>query len=248
MSTNEELKTVKEKIRKLLSLGMSNSFNEAQVAMGKATKLMQEWALSIDDIELGSSDIIHEAIDTGSKKRGDLDRILVNLAKLYSCKIWIDPPNKFEKNKPNVILHVMGYDTDVEMFKHFYRVIGKVFHTSLERFKQTTEYENLTRFQHGKIVRTQFRSGFVNRVNTMICQFIEENGVVKTKTGTSIVLLKSAKIEDHFQESMGLKLRKPAYSQRARLGGANTAGSDAANKIRFDRPVENSTSTLLIGN
>ena len=245
---NEELKTVKDKIRKLLALGMSNSLNEANVAMSKAMQLMSEWALSIDDIELAESDIVHIKIDTGSKNRGELDGCLMNLAKLYSCKIWTETPYKWAKVKNNVLLNVIGYDTDVELFKHFHKVIGKVYEASFNKYKTTNEYKLLVTKYHGKVIRSQYRTGFVVKLHNMIEEFIKTNGVVKTKSGTSIVLLKSAKVDEFFQESLKIKLSKAAYSPKYRSGFANTAGSEAAGIVSFDKPIQGSNKPLMIGN
>lgn len=242
---NDELKTVKGKIAKLIALGTSeNTLSEAGAAMAKAQKLMEEWSLSIDDIELGDDDIVHEVIDTGRRQRPDLSGILSSLSKFMCVKLWVSTPSKYYKADTYKI-NLLGYETDIELFKYFWSILNTTVDSEYRKYRKSPERP---RGVHGKRLRTSFVYGFTSSVNETLWDLVEENEHFVTKSGTELVPLKSGKIEDYFAEEFGLRLRKTGSGRRITTSHGISAGNTAGSSVSFSRPVGGSSGgTKLIG-
>lgn len=244
---SNELNTVKKKIAKLMALGQNNaSLSEANVALTKASSLMEEWGLTLDDIQLGQEDITYKVIDTGGKQRPVTNFMLVNLAEFLGVKVWVSSANRYDRNS-TFRINVLGYETDVEMFEFFNKVLEATFEGEWDRYKETAEYANANRMYHGKSIRTSFLRGFCNEVNEKLETLIEEGQSFKTKSGTALVPLKMGKIEEHFAEEFGIRLRKRSGSTQSRTNSGYGAGKAAGGRVSFNKPVNGGGGMKMIG-
>lgn len=246
---SKELESVKNKVAKLMALGTKNtSLEEANVALQRAGKLMEEWGLSINDIELGDTSIIHKEIDTGRRKSPETSGLYVLLAKFVNVKMWVCKANKYDKSSTYRI-NIIGYQQDVDMFVFFNRMLENAIEYSFERYKTSFEYKQAKRTAHGKAIRGSFNRGFVYTVNKTLEDLIEAQEDMTTSSGTALVPLKMGNIENFFEENFNIRLRKGYNSYRSNSHSANgySAGSSAGSGIRFNTPVNNGGSVKLIG-
>jgi len=234
---NNEVKAVKAKISKLIALGKGGAnSNESKMALQRAGELMEEFALTIEDIDLNGEDLIHAVIRSDNKKRPPMHDNLVYLAAFTSVKVWIstaskyDPESRFETN-------IIGYENDVEMFKFFYHTIERAWLNEWTTYRTTKEFRDQNRTYHGKSISNSFKVGFMRGIGDKLIDLIKDVKQTKTKSGTALVPLKMAKIDEFFNAEMGFKLNKRYISTRNRVGEASANGNAAANNFNFNTPV-----------
>lgn len=237
-----ERDAVKKKIKNLLDRGTrTTSQAEAATAMKFAMKLMEEWSLTVEDVELADADIVKIEIGTGKKTRHELDRCAVALADFCSTKVWVSTKyNGF--NKQEGVIHVLGYQEDVDLFEYFWNVISNVFNAEFAAYKKTDEYALATSYAHGRIVRADFRNGFVRSVNDTLNNLSAEREQHTTKNGTALVPLKMANIDDYATEVLHLRLRKSVRSYSGGSGFGSRAGANAGARVNFNGGISGSTS------
>jgi hypothetical protein len=241
-----EKNAVKKKIAKLLALGNGNANREeAKVALEMAGRLMEEWALEITDIELGEQDIVHHVIETDKRQSPDHAGCLVALAQFASVKVWNTRPGTWNK-RAKYKLNVLGYEEDVALFEHFYYMLEATLHREYKAYKQTEEYANINAYTHGRRIWASFNDGFNSAVHWKLLDLFYEKSKVKTKTGTALVPLKEANIEDFFEKEMGIKLVHRKSAPKSTNWDASTAGAQAGHKTNFNNPVKGGGSKTLL--
>lgn len=241
---SNEREKVASKVQKLMALGTSCNQKEAELALARAGKLMEEWGLTISDIELNDQKIVHEIIDTGSLKKPALGGLPSALGEWLGVKIWIGLPNRRWKITAKV--NILGYSEDVEMFKFFWEMLNNTFEREWRNFQQTPEYRNAQAIEgHGRKVRTSFQSGFVNTLYWKLSEMADDARQFKTSTGTELIPLKMANVEEFFENEMGLTLTR-GRAGRARAGAGYANGASAGSRVGFNTPVSGGSETKLI--
>ena len=237
---NDELQSVKNKVRKLLALGSgNNSTAEAKVAMERAGQLMDQWALSIEDVELDDEKIIHKCIDTGRKNKPEFNP-LTPLADFCNVKLWVTPPARRRRvgTFGNYAINIIGYETDIQIFEYFWNMIVNTLEAEYERFKQTAEGKSYLAEYHGRQVRASFRNGFVSEVNNKLDDLSADAMETQvTKSGTALVPLKNGKVEAYFDEHFDFKLTSTRSYNRSGGTGASYAGRKAGQNVSFSKGV-----------
>lgn len=246
---SNEISSVKSKIAKLLALGTNNtSGNEAKVAMAKAQNLLEEWALTIDDIDLGGDEIIYEVIDTGRKSKPELSGVLMKLAEFANVKLWVSKKYNVETRNSNYTINFIGYETDIDIFKYFWSMLNTSFEFDYAAYKNTSDFADANSRYHGRAVRKSFVNGFTRGVNDILEDLIEQNETVVTSNGTALVPLKNGKVEEFFKDNMGFKLTKSKSYSRNQTNVGYGAGNSAGSSVRFNSGVGRSgTSQKMIG-
>lgn len=241
--TNEK-SVVAKKIAKLLSLSESQNLSEAASAMQKAGTLMEEWGLSLDDIEMGQEEVVYKQIDAGSKRAGVTQYMNVRLAEFLGVKFWNSPSRRSGRNH---LFCVIGFEADVAMFEFFQNMLTRVFESEWAAFKTTNEYGDAKyRGVHGKSIRATFLHNFTHAVNDTLMELVEQGESFKTKSGTSLVVVKDAKNEAYFEEHMNFKLVSRTSYRSSRTQAGSGAGTKAGSKVRFQKPVNGNGTTLAI--
>ena len=235
---NTELESVKKKIAKLLALGNgAANQNESQIALQRAGDLMKNFALSISDIELGDEKIVKKVINAKTRSRPTVYANLMSLAEFTSVKLWITRPTKWEKNGV-FQTHVLGYESDIMMFEFFYEFLENAFANEWANYKTTARYKEQNKWHHGRAIRSSFLLGFSQAINETLRTLISDVSTATTKTGTELVPLKNANVEDFFQNVFNIRLRTTRTKSANNVGGSYSSGSAAGAKVRFNRPVK----------
>lgn len=238
---NNEKQKVTQKIAKLLALGNTNSNqSESMVAMQKAGDLMREWGLSISDIELKDEKIVHRVIDAEGRQRPNCYHSLMALAEFTNVKLWISRPHKWEKR--NFQTNIVGYEQDIELFVHFYNMIENAYKMEYSAYKETDEYAQENEHHHGRVIMASFRTGFFYAISSKLYELARENRNVKTVSGTELVPLKMANVEEYFEEEFNMRLTKSGRTKAsANSYSGYASGNRSGNNMNFNSPVGNSS-------
>lgn len=241
------LDKVRVKIEALLKKTEANgaSEHEAQFAMLKAQQLMEEHGISLEDLSHGvkQSDFIRRKFSDG-KKLSILDRyVAASIARYTDTKVWNDLEFAGYKNGRTVNgkrrinttsnLTFYGFAVDVELAHYIYKVCDAAMETEWKTFSV-----GLPTGQR-KAARSSFMLGMAVRLRTRLTDLKQQN-VQKTSDRNQLVVLKNQLVERAAKEELNLGHMKKGYSSSPSVvnGNAYYAGQEAADRVRFNREVE----------
>ena len=93
MSQTAELARVKARIKALTDKTVANGCTEAE-AMSAAEmvgRLLERYALSMDEIEVREARCVQAEVPMGGQRRRPIDACVPAIARFCDCKVWLDP-------------------------------------------------------------------------------------------------------------------------------------------------------------
>ena len=239
---SSELSKVKARILALSLKTVSNGCSEAEAnsAMEKVGELLQVYNLNMSEIEMKDERFVTISISFNGLSKDKMKWVVCAIAAFCDCKVWFDKGSKVRKT--NSAYSFFGMEPDTEMVKYLYSTIEKSMTHELAQYKNTP-YMRAIQGTRGmiKVASTNFITGFCTKVNARLNQIKgERDDALRAakQAGTSLVVIKSQLVEERFREE-GISLRKnytPTYRRQYDFN-AYYAGSDAGEKVNFNRPV-----------
>lgn len=224
------MNSIHEKIAALLQKNQENGASEAEAlqAMKHAQKLASKYGVTLEDIRENteaSTDFFKLHANPNDKNMSILEKLIIgSIAKYTDTKVWID---KTQKNRSRIFF--FGYTVDVELANYILEVCKRASVAEWQKHSQTLS----SGLRHKQ--RKSFMTGMGIRLADRLNEMKSEN--IKQTTGTELVVLKNAMVEQGFKE-MGMKL-KSGGKIRYNMSGSFSAGKNAANKVQFNRTVNN---------
>ncbi len=194
-------------------------------------RLLERYALSMEEIELRESRCVQVEIPLGGKKRRPIDGCVPAIARFCDCKVWL------ARDPAGLGYVFFGFETDTALARYLFTVIDDAIHTELAAFRRRMPHlagTDLRRasesFQHGMAAR------IAERLETM--HGAREQSVSKQRaTGTALIVAKHRLVEEALAESrVRLVSGRPLV---ARLNDAFRDGQRAGDRVNLDRPLDN---------
>lgn len=258
MSQNQELDKIKLRIKALTEKTVDRgcSEHEANAAMDKVGELLQQYGLSMSDIDIREEKFVTREIKTGKRKRV-LNGYTQGLGRLCSVKIWTSryyetvttkTYSAYERRMVTktetvalVNYMVFGHESDCMLFEYLYNTIEAALKTELATFART--YKAGARGDK-KVALNNFSDGFRGRINSR-CNRLKEEIEYSLKharsTGTALILLKDELVEEAYKDAtagMGLRVTKYYHTKKSDYA-AHAAGAIAGEKVNLQRPIDN---------
>jgi hypothetical protein len=241
MNQAAELARVKTRIKALTDKTVANGCTEAE-AMAAAEmvgRLLERYALSMDEIEVREARCVQVEVPIGGKRRRPIDGCIPAIARFCDCKVWLARGGEATDGAemPSVPRYVFfGFETDTALALYLYGVIDRAIGTELVGFKAAKPQlraVGLRRaadsFQHGIAARV------AERLNEM--RDARDASVHTQRTaGTALILAKHRVVEAAFGETDIRLVATKAVGQR-RVIAAYHAGRAAGEHINLNRPV-----------
>lgn len=227
---------------------------EAIAASQLIGKLMDEYNLTMTDVELGSIDCIEDVIATPNKRNNHpIVFCLVDLADFCDVRVWtcrkcmLD--EKLGYHTPKKTYVFFGLPQDVATANYLYHVIFGAMDREVKEFKKTDYYLNLEFKGDKKIASNSFLRGMANRLSTRLVLMKDERNkeIIKT-TGRNLVVVKGSHLETALQQA-GYHIGK-AKRQYHRInydGTASAAGYQAGGRVGLNKGVGSGRSQRLLG-
>ena len=251
MSQSLELTRVKARIKALTEKTVANGCTEAE-AMSAAEmvgRLLERYALSMDEIEIRASRCVQRDVPLGGKRRRPIDGCVPAIARFCDCKVWLAHAGDEHDVASGRTLSgkryvFFGFETDADLATYLFAVIDRAVATETDCFKLTHPRLRAARLRQGT---ASFQHGLVARVAARLDAMHEEReAAVKAQrsTGTALILAKHQVVDDAFRET---KVRLVSMSAiGARLDGrAYHEGWAAGDKVNLSRPVKGEGQDLL---
>ena len=161
-----ELTKVKAKIKalaaKTLTAGCSE--HEAMHAAEMVGRLLDQYNLSMDKVDIREEVCVLREVPTGSKRRRPIDTAVVPIARFCDVKTWHS-----KREDEAAVYCFYGFEPDVAMAVLLFAVVSAAVRVALAAFKKTRAYAVAT---NRWLATSSFQRGLVDRIGDRLEQLI----------------------------------------------------------------------------
>ncbi len=245
MSQATELSRVKGRIKALTEKTVANGCTEAE-AMAAAEmvgRLLERYALSMDEIEIRTARCVQVEVPFGGSKRRPIDGCVPTIARFCDCKVWLtrsprtaEPPEFREPSPPGRYVF-FGFETDTALATYLFAVIDGALATETANFRLLNPRLRGVRLRQESV---SFQHGVVARVSQRLdAMHTARDAAVRAQrsTGTALILAKNRVVDDAFRET-DVRLRRMAAVGPRVITSAFRAGLAAGDRVNLNRPID----------
>lgn len=245
MSQAAELSRVKGRIKALTEKTVANGCTEAEAMAAAAMvgRLLERYALSMDEIEIRTARCVQVEVPLGGRRRRPIDGCVPTIARFCDCKVWLaraTAPNpeqpEFDPTRPTSRYVFFGFETDTALATYLFAVIDRAISTETAAFRQLNPRFRGVRlrqagssFQHGVVARVSERLDAMHRARDATVR-------AQRSTGTALILAKDRVVEDAFRET-DVRLVSMSATGRRVITTAFRAGRTAGDRVNLNRPM-----------
>ena len=125
-----ELTRVKARIKALVDKTVSNGCTEAE-AMAAAEmvgRLLERYALSMEEIDVREERCVQIEVPIGGKQRRPIDGCVTAIARFCDCKVWVSRDTVI----PSYVF--FGFEADTTLASYLFKVIDRAIRPNWRRF------------------------------------------------------------------------------------------------------------------
>jgi hypothetical protein len=243
-----ELARVKAKIRALTEKTVANGCTEAEAmsAADMVGRLLERYALSMDEIEVRESRCIQVEVPLAGNRRGPVDGCVPAIARFCDCKVWLArgstaaPAGDVQTAPPAVSRYVFfGFETDTALAVYLLAIVSRAVETETTAFRRGNPQfrgpalrQATASFQHGVVARVADRL-------TAMHEAREATVRARRSTGSALML-----VEEAFRQ-IDVRLRTASVPARQVIKSAYHEGWNAGDRIDLDRPVRGNPQGMI---
>jgi hypothetical protein len=245
VSQAAELIRVKGRIKALTEKTVANGCTEAEAmaAADMVGRLLERYALSMDEIEIRTARCVQAEVPIGGRRRRPIDGCVPTIARFCDCKVWLarasapDPEQPDFDRMPFGSRYVFfGFETDTVLATYLFTVIDRAVVTETVAFKQLNSRfrgvrlrQASTSFQHGVVARVSERLDAMHSARDAAVH-------AQRAAGTALILAKNRVVADAFRET-DVRLTSMSAMGRRVITTAFRAGRAAGDRVNLNRPV-----------
>ncbi|WP_367617406.1 DUF7168 domain-containing protein [Plastoroseomonas hellenica] len=231
---------MKARIKALAERTVSNGCTEAE-AMAAAEmvgRLLERYALSMEEIDVRAARCVEVEVPLGGQKRRPIDSCVPSIARFCDCKVWLARDN----GEPCYVF--FGFEADAALARYLYEVIDRAIRDEVQAYRQRSPAlaglllrRASTAFQQGMAIRV------ADRLDRMHAER-EQRVAAQRSTGTALMVVKHQVVEDAFRET-GTRLTSGGWTRLAGHGAAFRQGQAAGDRVNLGRPVAGGRGGLI---
>ncbi len=244
MSYSRELERVKARIKALTEKTVQNGCTEAEAmsAADMVGRLLERYALSMDEIEVRASKCVQREVPIGGTRRRPIDGCVPAIARFCDCKVWLahavatDEAGADGGTKPKRYIF-FGFEMDAALATYLFAVIERAIGTETGAFKLAHPRLRAVRLRQAS---ASFQHGLAARVAARLTTMHTEREAAvsaQRSAGTALILVKHNVVDEAFRET---KTRLVSMSADGAQVDRNAyrAGWAAGDSVNLSRPVE----------
>lgn len=264
-----ELAKVKAKIKALAAKTVEAgcSEHEAMHAAEMVGRLLDQFNLSMDEIDIREEVCVLGEVPTGSKRRMPIDMAVVPIARFCDVKTWHS-----KREVGTTVYCFYGFEPDVAMAVHLFTVVAAAVRAESATFKGSKPYAVAG---NRWLATASFQRGLVDRIGDRLAQLkakrqsdMERDERVKAQAAQdaferavaagepppqhvargTLMVLKGQIVEREFESTLGITLTKAREVWFRVDECAFEAGRTAGERVNLNRPIgqESNVAGLLI--
>ena len=239
--TNQPLDKIKARIKALSERTVDRGCTESEASHAAALmgKLLQDYCLSMNDVDVRAAKCSTLSIKSGSRMKGPMHNVVGALGHFADCKIW------YMSNSGEIVYNFFGTESDLQAVEYLYRVIEQSLETSAAFFKTTSTYALSS---SRRSATHSFKVGLVIRVGQRLREMKAERDAAmhaSAVTGSALVVLKNQVVTDEFAR-LNLRTTMSRVTASIRDREATAAGREAGNRVNLGRPIGAASGGLAI--
>ncbi|MFC4166364.1 DUF7168 domain-containing protein [Teichococcus aestuarii] len=239
MMQRDELTRVKARIKALTEKTVSNGCTEAEAmaAAEMAGRLLERYALSMDEIEVRQARCVQAEVPLAGRQRRPIDGCVPAVARFCGCKVWLS------RDEEGARYVFFGFESDVALATYLFAVIERGMQTELERFRHAHPALRGVPLRQASVSYQQGMAGRIaERLEAMLAAR-EAEVAAQRSDSTALMIVKHRVVEDAFRETT---IRLVATRRAGiRANGAYRQGYAAGDRINLNRPVGGRTRDVL---
>ena len=264
-----ELAKVKAKIKALAAktVDAGCSEHEAMHAAETVGRLLDQYNLSMDEVDIREEVCILREVPTGSKRRTPIDTAVVPIARFCDVKTW-----HAKREGEAAVYCFYGFEPDVAMAEHLFTVIAAAVRAELAAFKRTDTYAVAG---NRRLATSSFQRGLVDRISDRLEQLrakrqsdLERDERAKAQaaqeaferaiaageplphhaTRGALMVLKGQIVEREFESNLDITLTRAREVTFHVDECSFQAGRKAGDRVNLNRPIGQSSNVAgLLG-
>jgi len=235
-----EITRVKARIKALAEKTVSNGCTEAE-AMAAAEmvgRLLERYALSMEEIDLREERCVQVKVPIGGRQRRPIDGCVTAIARFCDCKVWVARDGAI----PSYVF--FGFEADTVLARYLFSMVDRAMRTELSAFRADHPRLRGTALRRAS---KSFQQGMAARVADRLDEIHRERDAsvaAQRSTGTALVLAKHQVVEDAFRQTE-IRLVSAGNLGGAHMNGAFRQGLAAGDRVNLNRPVATTGNSLL---
>lgn len=230
-----KIESIRKKISALLKKNEEAGANEteANAAMTMAQKLMDEYGVTMEDIQKTQNNqdgFSEKKIQEGRKNLHEVDLYGISSAIAHFTDTTVF---KRKVRGEDATLVFFGYNADVELAEYIREVCKRAMETEWGLFVSGNELTG-----HKRRHRKNFMIGMSDRISKRLRALKESH--TESTTGTDLIVLKNQLVIQALNER-NVNIRKNNRKVTYDEGEAFDAGQDAGDRVRFHKNVKDGT-------
>jgi Protein of unknown function (DUF2786) len=244
LTQKDELARVKARIKALADKTIANGCTEAEAMAAAAMvgRLLERYALSMDEIEVRSARCVQVEVPIGGRRRRPIDACVPDIARFCDCKVWLaraasnEPVDPAQARQASCYIF-FGFETDTVLAVYLFEVITRAIATEVTAFKTANPRLAGVRLRRAS---TSFQHGLVARVAARLEDMhAEREATVQAQqsiVGTALILAKHRVVEEAFAET-NIRLVTATTVGTRRDPKAYRDGWIAGDRVNLSRPM-----------
>lgn len=229
----EELDKVLSRIQALRGKTVERGCTEAEalLAASKVAEMLDQYGLSLGEIDMKAQACVGEGIETSRRRRSPLDECAGAIAVFCDCRSW------YEMTPQGYIRHIFfGLPADVAGARYLYEKIGEAFETETAAFKRSDLYDAHPSAKR-RSATTSFQAGLGHGINAKLDRLkAERDAAFRASGGRDLVPIKRDVIESELA-ALGLRLKALHADRKNLLAAAYTTGRVAGETLEWEEKI-----------
>lgn len=226
--TTEKRDSIIKKIQLLKEKTVSNGCSEAEAmsAADKISQLLNEYDLSMSEVELKSQVFHTGELEVDGSVRKPIHDIVATIGTFTDTKVW------YGKKDKKFVYSFFGSKNDVDFAHYLFSLLSNSMDFEYKKFQKTVEYKTIG----GRVARASFYKGMSIRLSQRLKEM--KQTIKNTNEEKGLVLYdKMGLVKQKFDE---LNLRLKSESRKTTTisnSDAFYAGKKAADNITINKGV-----------
>jgi hypothetical protein len=171
-------------------------------------RLLERYALSVDEIEMREARCVQAEVPMGGQRRRPIDACVPAIARFCDCKVWLargarpkHDDDDFDWTQPGGRYVFFGFETDTAFATYLFTVIDRAMVTEAAAFKVANPTLWVVRLRRAS---ASFQHGVAARVSARLDAMHDDREAsvrAQRSTGTALILARHRVVEDAFRET-----------------------------------------------
>ena len=229
----EELDKVLSRIQALRGKTVEQGCTEAEalLAASKVAELLDQYGLTLSEIDMKGQSCAGEGIETNRRRRSPLDECAGSIAGFCDCRSW------YEITPQGNIRHIFfGLPADVAGARYLYEKIEEAFETETAQFKRSELYDTHPSTKR-RSATTSFQAGLGHGICAKLNRLKAERAAAfRASGGRDLVPVKRDVIEDELA-AMGMRLKVVQTGRKNLLAMAYKKGRVTGENLEWEEKL-----------